>query len=169
MALKNCKECGKEVSESAQTCPHCGISKPAREAHTKDMRIVYALLAIGFVAFVVYLSTDVRWSDDAPKQTTIANEYLEMHHAASINSVTQAKQVLDRLGVISLDLRDNNGWAPLHWAAKNNCPEVARFLIKVGASPRVKVTNKRDRYYGKTPLEIAVAEQNLDVAKALHY
>ena len=26
MALIKCKECGKEISSSAKTCPHCGIS-----------------------------------------------------------------------------------------------------------------------------------------------
>lgn len=28
MALKNCKECGKEVSSSAKKCPHCGVKNP---------------------------------------------------------------------------------------------------------------------------------------------
>lgn len=28
MALKPCKECKKEISTSAKTCPHCGVSRP---------------------------------------------------------------------------------------------------------------------------------------------
>lgn len=28
MALIRCKECGKEVSSSAVTCPHCGVPEP---------------------------------------------------------------------------------------------------------------------------------------------
>ena len=28
MALINCKECNKEVSDQALTCPHCGITAP---------------------------------------------------------------------------------------------------------------------------------------------
>ncbi len=28
MALAPCRECGKEVSSEAETCPHCGIKKP---------------------------------------------------------------------------------------------------------------------------------------------
>ena len=28
MAIRKCKECGKEVSSTAKTCPHCGISNP---------------------------------------------------------------------------------------------------------------------------------------------
>ena len=29
MALKPCRECGKEISEQAEFCPHCGIKSPA--------------------------------------------------------------------------------------------------------------------------------------------
>ena len=29
MALKSCRECGKEVSTEAKTCPHCGVANPA--------------------------------------------------------------------------------------------------------------------------------------------
>lgn len=28
VALKECRECGKEVSASAPTCPHCGVKRP---------------------------------------------------------------------------------------------------------------------------------------------
>lgn len=27
MALVNCKECNKEISDSAKQCPHCGYKK----------------------------------------------------------------------------------------------------------------------------------------------
>ncbi len=30
MALKKCRECGKEVSSGAKTCPHCGVSRPVK-------------------------------------------------------------------------------------------------------------------------------------------
>lgn len=29
MQIVKCRECGKEVSDSAKTCPHCGIKNPA--------------------------------------------------------------------------------------------------------------------------------------------
>jgi hypothetical protein len=31
MALVECRECGSDVSDSAATCPHCGVSAPAGE------------------------------------------------------------------------------------------------------------------------------------------
>lgn len=36
MALINCHECGKEVSDKAVACPHCGC--PIEEANSKDMK-----------------------------------------------------------------------------------------------------------------------------------
>ncbi|WP_423359080.1 hypothetical protein [Pseudomonas citronellolis] len=49
MALKKCKECKKDVSSKAKTCPHCGISNPGTSA--KDMVAgVLLLLFIGWAA-----------------------------------------------------------------------------------------------------------------------
>ncbi|MDP1859702.1 MAG: zinc ribbon domain-containing protein [Gemmatimonadaceae bacterium] len=28
MAMGNCRECGKEVSSEAKSCPHCGVARP---------------------------------------------------------------------------------------------------------------------------------------------
>lgn len=30
MAIKPCKECGKEISDQAKTCPHCGAPPPSK-------------------------------------------------------------------------------------------------------------------------------------------
>lgn len=35
MALVECRECGKEVSTEAKTCPHCGTPKPAVQPTVK--------------------------------------------------------------------------------------------------------------------------------------
>lgn len=32
MAMAPCRECGKEVSTTAKTCPHCGTQWPANKA-----------------------------------------------------------------------------------------------------------------------------------------
>jgi DNA-directed RNA polymerase subunit RPC12/RpoP len=34
MALKACRECGKDVSTEAKQCPHCGVSKPIKTRPT---------------------------------------------------------------------------------------------------------------------------------------
>jgi hypothetical protein len=34
MALQPCRECGREISTEAQTCPHCGVGRPAEAVPT---------------------------------------------------------------------------------------------------------------------------------------
>lgn len=67
MALVACRECGKEVSTEAKTCPHCGTSKPALQPKVKQpvdetvkavgsrkwIKNILILAAIGLVAAVV--------------------------------------------------------------------------------------------------------------------
>lgn len=47
MALKPCKECGKEVSTGAPTCPQCGAKHPTRR------RNWFVILGLAFIGFVV--------------------------------------------------------------------------------------------------------------------
>ena len=39
MALVQCRECGKEVSDQAETCPSCGIKTPSKEKRKKKLII----------------------------------------------------------------------------------------------------------------------------------
>jgi len=56
MALKPCRECDKEVSSEAKTCPHCGIDNPAASIATpapaggmkQFVGGVFLLLLVGF-------------------------------------------------------------------------------------------------------------------------
>ncbi len=49
MAMKKCKECGKEVSTSAKLCPHCGKKYPTGglTLPAKIFLIIVALIALG--------------------------------------------------------------------------------------------------------------------------
>src|SRR5579862_8845234 len=67
MALKPCRECGAQVSDAAETCPHCGVPAPAgaRPASTRTGSKgvgIGCLVVIGIViAFFVYVSN---WAHD---------------------------------------------------------------------------------------------------------
>ena len=51
MALTTCKECKKEVSTEAKTCPHCGVREPAVTEKSKlRSALVFAALVGGCVA-----------------------------------------------------------------------------------------------------------------------
>lgn len=52
MALIKCLECGKEISEQALSCPHCGCPiKSTLKVKKKDNYKVYAVISI--IAFVL--------------------------------------------------------------------------------------------------------------------
>lgn len=55
MALINCKECGKEISTTAENCPHCGCRTPHGRSITeaKGLLTQYAIWVALIIAGVV--------------------------------------------------------------------------------------------------------------------
>lgn len=56
MALINCPECGKEISDEAKTCPNCGkpLRKPKekKKINKKAVIIISAIIVIGIIVVV---------------------------------------------------------------------------------------------------------------------
>lgn len=59
MALIKCPECGKEMSDTAKTCPHCGYKKPFKNPLNvffyTHPRILGAILAVIFLGVFYWL------------------------------------------------------------------------------------------------------------------
>ena len=53
MGLVKCSECKKEVSASAQTCPHCGVKSPASKVGSQLQNVGNAVMAIGCLIILV--------------------------------------------------------------------------------------------------------------------
>lgn len=73
MALKPCRECGKEVSTEATTCPHCGVSQPTKSAASRNLSgfqgcavILLLVVAAGVVSSILAPATR------SPRQRTAA-------------------------------------------------------------------------------------------------
>lgn len=49
MALKKCKECGKEVSSKAKKCPNCGNKSPP------ENKALNFFIGLGIIIFLIYL------------------------------------------------------------------------------------------------------------------
>ncbi|MES2614684.1 MAG: zinc ribbon domain-containing protein [Bdellovibrionota bacterium] len=62
MAMIQCKECKKEVSTSAKTCPHCGVSRPGQ----KVPDLVAGILVVVGVIFMISLCST---TNDNKKET----------------------------------------------------------------------------------------------------
>lgn len=57
MALKSCRECGKQVSEAAKTCPQCGIEKPFISGAEKLGSALVAWFWIIVIGLLIYIGT----------------------------------------------------------------------------------------------------------------
>lgn len=60
-----CRGCGKEIHETAPTCPHCGAVQRLSDAHTDDGTIWVPTisLVLGVASFLAACS-DGRWDED---------------------------------------------------------------------------------------------------------
>lgn len=67
MAMKDCRECKKEVSTEAKTCPHCGVKNPTQKQTSTGMKIL-----IGFGIFVAGISFLADYGKDQKTTGTTA-------------------------------------------------------------------------------------------------
>jgi len=83
-----------------------------------------------------------------------------LHHAADTGNLRIVKFVVEELGV-SLNVRNNEGFTPLHTAAFAGHLNVVRYLVSAGAN-----VNARDKN-GNTPLHLAAMWGNGGVVSYL--
>lgn len=67
MALVNCKECGKEMSDSAIKCPHCGYDSTLKNNMAKKKSNKIGCLVIIAIAFIIFLIA--KTADASPSGT----------------------------------------------------------------------------------------------------
>jgi len=80
--------------------------------------------------------------------------------AARIGDLAEVKRLVIDCGV-NPNIRDNDGWTPLHKASWNGNPEVVKLLLEHGADPNI-----RDNH-GFTPLHYAAKDCHVDVVRVL--
>lgn len=69
MALTKCKECGKEVSTDAKTCPHCGKEIKKTSIWTKKFSSC-GCLAVILLIIIVYAIIKISTGASRSPQTT---------------------------------------------------------------------------------------------------
>jgi hypothetical protein len=66
VAMKNCKECGKEVSSNAKECPHCGAPQPRQVG-------IAGILGTLFVGYIVYAVATHEGAQSAQPSSSFAD------------------------------------------------------------------------------------------------
>jgi hypothetical protein len=84
----------------------------------------------------------------------------QLHHCA-INGLTTSVKRLLSIRNINVNVKDVDGWTPLHWTTRNGHVEIARLLLQNGA-----VVNARS-HGGNTPLNWAAVYGHIDILHLL--
>ena len=96
MALTECRECGKQVSNDAKACPHCGTPSPAKKkGMSRITKTLLWILAIGVFGNVIAPltakkdppSVGANVATPSASATKIANDELCYKRGASIATV----------------------------------------------------------------------------------
>lgn len=119
MALGNCRECGKEVSDEAKACPHCGASRPV-----KTPIGVFGMLLLGAVGVAAFQACSP--PSDPPGGTSAAK-------ATDLGSSARyvCKDFITRSGYSVPDFGDYGAWTTVQ-NADGTWSVGARFM---GAAP----------------------------------
>ncbi len=90
MALINCPECGKEVSDAAELCPNCGysIKKHKKKPQTKKIIMIAAVaIAILISSLIVFFVNRL----DAEEQASVDNVMTAITNIGEINTKSEAQ------------------------------------------------------------------------------
>lgn len=82
MAIIKCKECGKEISEKAGQCPHCGFNY--KKTKNKTFKIIVPIL----VSIVVFILGIILY--------TIINEVLQKKYELSDENAYEIYEILEK-------------------------------------------------------------------------
>ena len=135
MALVNCKECNKEISDSAKQCPHCGYKKK-KQSWFWPLMIVFLLLA--------YCSQDEIINKAQKKGDNIENKINNSSKSNKDKQTNSPQQVtLAYKGKVKSDPCSNN------------------FIFELGKGETVTSINRKRVWYGIS----GVIVHTIDISK----
>ncbi len=74
MALKKCKECGKDISSKAELCPHCGAKAPKKTSLVTWLILILILLGIYAANQSPSTSVNSSYTKSAKSQATASTD-----------------------------------------------------------------------------------------------
>lgn len=113
MAMITCKECGKEISSEAETCPHCGVKRqPSSKIAGKVVSGLAGLLLLGYCA----QNLNSNNSTTSSSLSAIADRTTDCGPA--------------NFTVSKLNARQERDYARLTGIVSHNCPTAAGVELK---------------------------------------
>lgn len=112
MALVPCSECGKEVSDKANVCPHCGIKRKKELGNLKGCLGITAIFAVGFFVVLFVFS----FAEPKKNAIDVCKMMLRMESANSdnvkiddINGVRYGDKVTYEWTPLTLKIQNSHG------------------------------------------------------------
>ena len=104
MGMVNCRECGKDVSDKAETCPHCGIKKPAPDSKVGNyLKLGLGALIIFGVVRCISDQEESKTKAESERQRVEASktpEHRAKEAAAKAKTEADFQSVVSRLRVL---------------------------------------------------------------------
>ena len=106
MALKNCKECGSQISDKATSCPQCGSPQPKKTS-------VLTWICVGILAlsFVISIFASNKGSDSEPQQATHVVAPENKVRNVDENSLTFKMDITDLVNCTAASMKMGSGIA----------------------------------------------------------
>lgn len=139
MALIKCSECGKEISDKAKKCPHCGYDYNKSKIH-KNSIIVIVIIIILTISFLIIFQSNITLQENG----VYSNEYdknrstLNIYNFSSGN-VYRIYPLYRNIGTYTINGRTIN-------VITNDETSIDNFYCKILSSKKIKCYCDDKRY-----------------------
>jgi hypothetical protein len=140
MAVKPCKECGKEVSSKAKSCPHCGAPTKRRLGVLRGLVVVFlGVVGVGYCATLVDSPTGLPTCDASETETAVRDA---IENSVEARLVNQRLLAMENQAEVSFDEAKperkckataflNSGEVKIRYRLFKTNPTDATFLVYV--------------------------------------
>lgn len=147
MALKKCKECGKEVSTQADTCPHCGARVKTQIGCLGSAAIIFGVIML---LGIIMSSTLKRETPQPPRPPT----------AAELEARKQAEERARKAEDQYLKTPAGKLWQKHKDWHRQYCEAIVKHKVMTGMNPeQVRAAWGRPEHINRTVIPGRTTEQ----------
>jgi len=128
MALKKCRECGKEVSSKAKTCPHCGVNNPVKK--NRFWKWVVFLGSVGIIYGLFSIPSAKIKDANVFSKTTLNVRDMPTTDSKVVGKLSPGQKVLsfkDSSGWLHIKFLNNGNSIDTGWIAKSYTYDISKY------------------------------------------